>query len=234
MKMTIVQKRLAALREVMQQEHLGAFIVPSTDPHGSEYVPEHWKCREWLSGFNGSTGTLVVTAGSAAMWTDSRYFIAASEQLTDTGIELMKERVAGIPVISQWIGEQLADTNSKEVGIDGMVAPLATVEELKKDLRKAGGLTLRTNLDPFATVWKDRPPLPVDKVCLSYMLCWRVCAGQTTAHSPCPTRATCRRYAGYGARRNCVVAQSARHRRALQSCVCKFPAHFFCQCDTLH
>ncbi len=169
--MTIVQKRLAALREVMQQEHLGAFIVPSTDPHGSEYVPEHWKCREWLSGFNGSTGTLVVTAGSAAMWTDSRYFIAASEQLTDTGIELMKERVAGIPVISQWIGEQLADTNSKEVGIDGMVASLATVEELKKGLQKAGGLTLRTNLDPFVTVWKDRPPLPVDKVSV-YPICY--------------------------------------------------------------
>ena len=155
--METIQKRLIALREVMRQEHLGAFIVPSTDPHNGEYVPEHWKCREWLSGFNGSAGTVVVTADRAALWTDSRYFIAAAEQLHGTGIELMKECVVGTPTISQWIGAQLADTNSKEVGIDGMVASLATVEELKKELRKAGGLTLRTNLDPFAEVWKDRP-----------------------------------------------------------------------------
>ncbi|ETD16408.1 MULTISPECIES: aminopeptidase P family protein [Prevotellaceae] len=169
--METIQKRLIALREVMRQEHLGAFIVPSTDPHNGEYVPEHWKCREWLSGFNGSAGTVVVTADRAALWTDSRYFIAAAEQLNGTGIELMKERVAGTPTISQWIGAQLADTNSKEVGIDGMVASLATVEELKKELRKAGGLTLRTNLDPFAEVWKDRPPLPADKISV-YPICY--------------------------------------------------------------
>lgn len=169
--METIQKRLIALREVMRQEHLGAFIVQSTDPHNGEYVPEHWKCREWLSGFNGSAGTVVVTADRAALWTDSRYFIAAAEQLHGTGIELMKECVAGTPTISQWIGAQLADINSKEVGIDGMVASLATVEELKKELRKAGGLTLRTNLDPFAEVWKDRPPLPVDKVSV-YPICY--------------------------------------------------------------
>ena len=90
MKETINQ-RLAALREVMRREHLAAFIFPSTDPHNGEYVPDHWKGREWISGFDGSAGTAVVTMSGAALWTDSRYFIAAAQQLEGTEFVLMKE-----------------------------------------------------------------------------------------------------------------------------------------------
>lgn len=159
-----IRQRIAALREVMNREHLAAFIFPSTDPHNGEYVPDHWKGREWISGFNGSAGTAVVTMTSAALWTDSRYFIAAAEQLEDTGFELMKERMAGTPAISDWIGDQLRDGRTTEVGIDGMTNSAASVEQLIADLRQRGGLTVRTNFDPLAELWTDRPAIPLNKV----------------------------------------------------------------------
>ena len=169
MKQTISEK-IGALRELMRREGLGAFIFPSTDPHNSEYVADHWKGREWISGFNGSAGTAVVTMTSAALWTDSRYFIAAAEQLKDTEFVLMKERIAGTPTIPEWIGTQLSALNaqrstlnahrSTEVGIDGSVMTAAAVEQLVAELRSEGGLTLRTNIDPLSTIWTDRPPLP--------------------------------------------------------------------------
>ncbi|WP_455096650.1 aminopeptidase P family protein [Prevotella koreensis] len=169
MKQTISEK-IGALRELMRREGLGAFIFPSTDPHNSEYVADHWKGREWISGFNGSAGTAVVTMTSAALWTDSRYFIAAAEQLKGTEFVLMKERIAGTPTIPEWIGTQLSALNaqrstlnahrSTEVGIDGSVMTAAAVEQLVAELRSEGGLTLRTNIDPLRTIWTDRPPLP--------------------------------------------------------------------------
>lgn len=162
-KETIIQ-RIADLRALMQREHLAAFIFPSTDPHNGEYIPDHWKGREWISGFNGSAGTAVVTMTSAALWTDSRYFIAAAEQLADTGFVLMKERVAGTPTISEWIGNELSDSRTTEVGIDGMTNSAASVEQLIADLRQRGGLTVRTNFDPLAELWTDRPPVPLNKV----------------------------------------------------------------------
>ena len=91
-----IPQRLNDLRDLMRREHLSAFIFPSTDPHSGEYVPDHWKGREWISGFDGSAGTAVVTLDQAALWTDSRYFIAAAEQLAGTGFQLMKERIAGL------------------------------------------------------------------------------------------------------------------------------------------
>ena len=99
----IIAERVEQLRRVMKREHLAAFIFPSTDPHNSEYVPARWEGRKWISGFDGSAGTAVVTMSSAALWTDSRYFIAAANQLSGTGFELMKERVAGTPTIAQWL-----------------------------------------------------------------------------------------------------------------------------------
>lgn len=138
-----ISNRLAAVREVMRREHLAAFVFPSTDPHNSEYVPDHWKGREWISGFDGSAGTAVVTMTSAALWTDSRYFIAAAEQLSGTEFVLMKERLPETPTVAQWLGEQLRDSDSKEVGIDGMTCAYSMVEGLIGELRKAGGLTLR-------------------------------------------------------------------------------------------
>ena len=159
-----ISNRLAAVREVMRREHLAAFVFPSTDPHNSEYVPDHWKGREWISGFDGSAGTAVVTMTSAALWTDSRYFIAAAEQLSGTEFVLMKERLPETPTVAQWLGEQLRDSDSKEVGIDGMTCAYSMVEGLIGELRKAGGLTLRTNLDILAQVWTDRPPVPLSDV----------------------------------------------------------------------
>lgn len=155
-----IEKRLTSLRDVMRRERLAAFIFPSTDAHQSEYVPDHWKGREWISGFNGSAGTAVVTMEAAALWTDSRYFLAAEKQLEGTEFQLMKLRVAGTPTIAQWLGGQLADSDSKEVGIDGKVVSVAYARQLVDELRGEGGLTLRTNFDPLAVVWTDRPSLP--------------------------------------------------------------------------
>lgn len=159
MKDTILQ-RLALLREEMRREKLSAFIFPSTDPHNGEYVPDHWKGREWITGFNGSAGTAVVTLHSAALWTDSRYFIAATQQLDGTGIQLMKERLPETPTISQWLGRQLDGVQSPEAGIDGMVSSAAGVSALREELRMQGGITLRTNFDPLQRIWADRPALP--------------------------------------------------------------------------
>ena len=162
--MKTINERLAALREVMRREHLGAFIFPSTDPHSGEYVPDYWKGREWITGFDGSAGTAVVTMNSAAMWTDSRYFIAAAEQLAGTEFELMKLRMPGTPTIAEWLGDELRESSTTEVALDGMVNTYNEVNSLKTELRKVGGLTLRTNFDPLKEIWKDRPEIPVDGV----------------------------------------------------------------------
>jgi Xaa-Pro aminopeptidase len=162
-----INQRLGALREVMKREHLAAFIFPSTDPHQSEYVAGHWKGREYISGFNGSAGTAVVTMTSAALWTDSRYFLAAEEQLKGTEYQLMKLKVEGTPTIAEWLGQELMGTgpvSPNEVAIDGSCCSANSVKELIADLRKQGGMTLRTNLDPLKMIWTDRPPIPENPV----------------------------------------------------------------------
>ena len=159
-----IAQRLSNLREIMQREHLDAFIFPSTDPHNSEYVPDRWKGREWISGFNGSAGTAVVTMHAAALWTDSRYFIAAEQQLAGTEFVLMRERVAGTPTIAEWLGKVLSDINGATVGVDGMVNTAADVEALISDLRQQGGITVRTNFDPLAVIWTNQPPIPVTPI----------------------------------------------------------------------
>lgn len=162
MKQTI-QERLIILRQVMKEQGIHAFIFPSSDPHNSEYVAEHWKGREWISGFNGSAGTAVVTLKYAALWTDSRYFIAAAEQLAGTEYLLMKDRLPDTPSISEWIALELSDYESPVVGVDGTVNTYAYLCELINELNIA---TFVTNLDPLATVWKDRPSIPNDKIVL--------------------------------------------------------------------
>lgn len=162
--MNNINQRLASLREVMKREHLAAFIFPSTDAHQSEYVADHWLGRAWISGFNGSAGTAVVTMTSAALWTDSRYFLAAEEQLHGTEFQLMKLKIQGTPSIAEWLGKELADVSSPEVGLDGWVNSYAATSGLISDLRKAGGITVRTNLDPLAEIWKDRPSIPENPV----------------------------------------------------------------------
>lgn len=162
--MNNINQRLASLREVMKREHLAAFIFPSTDAHQSEYVADHWLGRAWISGFNGSAGTAVVTMTSAALWTDSRYFLSAEERLHGTEFQLMKLRIPGTPSIAEWLGKELADVASPEVGLDGWVNSYAATSSLISDLRKAGGITVRTNLDPLAEIWKDRPSIPENPV----------------------------------------------------------------------
>ena len=148
----------------MKREHLSAFIFPSTDAHQSEYVADHWRGREWISGFNGSAGTAVVTMKSAALWTDSRYFLAAEEQLEGTEYQLMRLKMEGTPTIAEWLGKELQDVQSPEVGLDGMVNSYNYVKDLSYSLRKLGGITLRTNLDPLAQIWENRPTLPANPV----------------------------------------------------------------------
>ncbi len=148
----------------MRREHLAAFIFLSTDPHNGEYVPDHWKGRQWISGFDGSAGVAVVTMSSAALWTDSRYFIAAENQLQGTEFVLMKEKVEGTPTIAEWLGKELFSVKLKDVGIDGTTASYAYVEQLKLDLRENGGLTLRTNFDPLNRIWTDRPSIPTNPI----------------------------------------------------------------------
>lgn len=162
--MNEIELRLARLRELMKREHLSAFIFPSTDAHQSEYVADHWRGREWISGFNGSAGTAVVTMKSAALWTDSRYFLAAEEQLEDTEYQLMRLKMEGTPTITEWLGKELQDVQSPEVGLDGMVNSYNYVKDLSCSLRKLGGITLRTNLDPLEQIWENRPSLPANPV----------------------------------------------------------------------
>lgn len=162
--MNIINQRLASLREVMKREHLAAFIFPSTDAHQSEYVADHWLGRAWISGFNGSAGTAVVTMTSAALWTDSRYFLAAEEQLQGTEFQLMKLKIPGTPSIAEWLGKELADVSSPEVGLDGWVNSYVSTSGLIADLRREGGITVRTNFDPLKEIWTERPAIPENPI----------------------------------------------------------------------
>ena len=178
-KAEMVNQRVAALRKEMRREGLGAFIFPSTDPHQSEYVAEHWKGREWISGFNGSAGTAVVTLNGAALWTDSRYFLTAEEQLSGTAFKLMKLKMLGTPTIAEWLGQELVaggSAASTEVGIDGMCSSASMVKQLQEDLRRQGGITVRTNLDILGRIWTDRPPMPETPVTIHPL----AYAGETT------------------------------------------------------
>lgn len=158
--------KIEALRGLMQREGISAFITPSTDPHAGEYVPERWKARRWLTGFTGSAGTAVVTREKAALWTDSRYFIQATEQLAGTGIDLMKEKIEGTPTITEWLGSVLPQ--GSVVAVDGWVNTAADVESMENAL-KAYGLTLRTDLDPYAEIWAERPAIPQSKAFIQRM-----------------------------------------------------------------
>ena len=159
---TTISDRLNELRSLMRREHLCAFIFPSTDPHQSEYVADHWKGREFISGFDGSAGTAVVTLTGAALWTDSRYFIAAEEQLKNTEFQLMKLKIEGTPTIAEWLGKECEA--GAEVGLDGTCSSANAVKELIADLRHQGGITLRTNLDPLKQIWANRPSIPQNPV----------------------------------------------------------------------
>lgn len=156
----MIENRIERLRELMEREKIDAFIIPSSDAHNGEYIADHWKSREWISGFTGSAGTAVVTMKSAALWTDSRYFLQAEEQLDGTEYQLMRLRMEGTPSITEWLGAELAEKSGTTVAIDGSTSTYNTVQAMTMALRKQGGITLRTNLDPMSRIWTDRPALP--------------------------------------------------------------------------
>lgn len=153
--------RVEKLRGYMKKKKLDAFIIPSNDPHMSEYTPAHWQCRQWISGFNGSAGTAVVTLEKAALWTDSRYFLAAGQQLEDTPFTLMKDGLSDTPSIGTWLAETLSE-NAK-AGIDGSLCTPAMQKMLESELSPRG-ISAELCEDPFNEVWNNRPELPTDKI----------------------------------------------------------------------
>ena len=170
-----INERVRTLRAYMREKGLQAFIFPSTDPHCGEYVPEHWMTRQWISGFDGSAGTAVVTLEDAALWTDSRYFIAAADQLAGTPFRLMKDGLEETPTITEWIdrtikssksNSQLSTLNcqlSTSVGINGWVNTMTGVRGMKDELEKTN-LQLCIVDDPADELWKDRPAIPANPI----------------------------------------------------------------------
>lgn len=156
----IIHDRIDSLRKSIAAQDLTAIIVPSADPHLSEYLPEYWQSRLWLSGFTGSVGTLVVTADFAGLWTDSRYWVHAADQLEGTGITLEK-LAPGQPNHIDWLAEQLAEGDS--VAVDGNVLSIAEQDKLL-DAFDANDITLITERDVLSEIWTDRPALPSAKL----------------------------------------------------------------------
>ena len=161
-----INERVGRLRSWMEENGFTAFVFPSSDPHNSEYVADHWKSREWISGFSGSAGTAVVTLEHAALWTDSRYFIAAEKELNGTGFQLMKLRVEGTPSVSEWLASELSTYEKAVVGLDGNVNSFAEVAAMEQELATKGNITVRTDADPMAELWTDRPAIPDNMVSL--------------------------------------------------------------------
>jgi Xaa-Pro aminopeptidase len=152
-----IPARLAALRAAMQQHGVAAVLIPSADPHLSEYLPEHWSAREWLSGFTGSAGTLIVTREHAGLWTDSRYFSQAEQQLAGTGISLMKLRVPHTPEHLEWLQQHLNEGDVLAAAGDSVA--VTTCKQIERLLADAGAI-VRTDLDLPGMIWTDRPALP--------------------------------------------------------------------------
>jgi Xaa-Pro aminopeptidase len=154
---TPIPTRIAALRDTMALHGIAACLVPTADPHLSEYLPAHWQAREWLSGFDGSAGTLLVTASEAGLWTDSRYFSQAEQQLAGTGIGLMKQRVAHAPEHLTWLQHHLHQGDV--IAVAGDSISVGTQRQIEHQLGNAG-IKLRVELDLPATIWPERPALP--------------------------------------------------------------------------
>lgn len=177
-----IKERVNALRAILRGGNIQAFIIPSTDPHLSEYVAPHWMSREWISGFTGSAGTVAVTMDDAGLWTDSRYFLQAGEELEDTGIALYKEGLPDTPGLTDFLCRNLQPGDS--VGIDGKMFSVQQVEQMKEELA-AHQLQLDIFGDPLERIWEDRPSIP-DAPAFVYDLCY---AGKTCAEKISAIRA---------------------------------------------
>jgi Xaa-Pro aminopeptidase len=153
--------RLTALRQMMREKGIAATIIPSTDPHASEYVADYWKERSWISGFTGSAGTVVVTLDKAGLWTDSRYFLQADNQLANSGIALFKEGISSTPTMTAWLAQVLPPQSN--VSINPLLFSVSMVENLRNELVNYG-LTLRPEFDFIGKIWTNRPALPIDPI----------------------------------------------------------------------
>lgn len=156
-----IKDRIKTLRSMMGKSDLSAYIIPSSDPHQSEYVADHWKLREWISGFDGSAGTVVILRNKAGLWTDSRYFLQADMQLHESGIALFKDGISETPSYTDWICSELPVGSM--VGIDGEMFSVNQVESMRDSLASAG-ITLETNATLINDKWAEMPPLPSTKV----------------------------------------------------------------------
>ena len=166
----VIAQRIARTQSALRDAGMRVYLVPSADPHLSEYLPERWQCRQWLSGFTGSMGTLVVTTERAALFADGRYWSQAETELAGSGIELVKIDTGASTHHVDWIVKQL--TPGTVVGVDGAVLGLAAAQQLRVAVEKAGA-TLRTDLDIFETIWDNRASLPTAPV-FEHALEWAV------------------------------------------------------------
>lgn len=156
-----IKERIAAFRALMKKAGVDAAIIPQADPHMSEYLAPHWQVRRWLSGFTGSAGDLLITSDKAMLWTDSRYFLQAAQQLDGTGIELMKDGLLTTPSMTEVLCDVLPA--GSKVGVDGMLIPSLQLKALRADLG-AKGIELDCHFAPINEIWLDRPELPEDAV----------------------------------------------------------------------
>ena len=156
-----IKERIEALRNLMKENKMDAYIIPSFDAHQSEYVANHWKCRQWISGFTGSAGTVVITLNDAGLWADGRYYIQAEKELQDSGIRLFRMVDPGVPSYTEWLKEVLKEGSI--VGFDGNVFSVDMFKNMEKAF-KAKGITLRTENDLINELWEDRPEIPKDSI----------------------------------------------------------------------
>lgn len=156
-------EKLASIRQVMKEKGVDAYIIPSSDPHISEYLPDRYKCIAWTSGFNGSAGTLVITPDFAGLWTDSRYFVQANEQLAGTGFELVKLQAQGRPEYVTWLANKLG--KGQLVAFDGNLASVAVAQAVQAELLPLG-IQVDGHIDILANIWEGRPALPTAKAYL--------------------------------------------------------------------
>ena len=158
---SIYKERISALQKKMSENNIAVAIIPQSDPHQSEYIADHWQVRRWMSGFTGSAGTLVVTSSEALLWTDSRYFIQATDQLNGTGIKLMKDGLIETPSITQYIIDNIP--SGATIGIDGMVYSANEAESMKATFA-SHNIKINDAFNPIPEMWSDRPTLPDCKI----------------------------------------------------------------------
>ncbi|MEM9921049.1 MAG: aminopeptidase P family N-terminal domain-containing protein, partial [Bacteroidota bacterium] len=158
---SLIDQRIAALRQMMQEAKLDAYIIPSSDPHQSEYVADHWKGREWISGFSGSAGIVVVTLDHAGLWTDSRYFLQAEEELADSEVVLHKQGIPHAPEHIGWLAAQLSE--GSKVGLDGLLFSVGQVRRLARAF-DAKNIEIDSSHDLIGPIWKKQPAIPLAPV----------------------------------------------------------------------